>query len=272
VHRELDITQRGDRGANILIKRNIPNIKWTHGALPFAMGKTHDKVIGMMDKEPRGRVLDVPTGTGILAERLRKMGFEVSCCDINPSFFSVPDLKVEIGDLNQSLPYANNSFDYLICLEGIEHTENPSNAIREFQRILKKGGRIFISTPNFLNIERRIRFLFTGTFSKIPSHEVIENVWKGDMGMAHLSPLGYPLLKFIMECYGFRILRLEKDQPKRKMVWLLPFVWMIRLYGRMASKKRREVYRLDETLSNEIIMGGNTLIIVGEKEFEPQSV
>jgi hypothetical protein len=50
------------------------------------------------------------------------------------------------------------------------------------------------------------------------------------------------------------------------MVFLLPFVWVIRLYGRMASKKRREVYRLDETLSNEIIMGGNTLIIVGKKE------
>ncbi len=42
-------------------------------------------------------------------------------------------------------------------------------------------------------------------------------------------------------------------------------IWLIRLYGRMASKKRREVYRLDETLSNEIIIGGNTLIIVDEK-------
>jgi hypothetical protein len=33
----------------------------------------------------------------------------------------------------------------------------------------------------------------------------------------------------------------------------------------MTSNKRREAYRLDETLSNEIIMGGDTLIIVGEK-------
>jgi len=218
-----------------------------------------------MDKESRGKVLDVPTGTGVLADRLRKMGFEVSCCDINPSFFSVPDLKIEIGDLNQSLPYSDDSFDYLICLDGIEHTENPSNAIRESQRVLKKGGKIFLSTPNFLNIERRIRFLFTGTFSKIPSHEVIKNIWKGDLAMAHLSPLGYPLLKFIMECYGFRILRLEKDRPKHKMVWLLPFVWLIRLYGRLASEKRRDLYRLNETTRDEIILGGNTLIIVGEK-------
>lgn len=248
-----------------MVKRNIPNIEWNYGAVPFARDETHDKVIEMMDKESRGKVLDVPTGTGVLADRLRKMGFEVSCCDINPSFFSVPDLKIEIGDLNQSLPYSDDSFDYLICLDGIEHTENPSNAIRESQRVLKKGGKIFLSTPNFLNIERRIRFLFTGTFSKIPSHEVIKNIWKGDLAMAHLSPLGYPLLKFIMECYGFRILRLEKDRPKHKMVWLLPFVWLIRLYGRLASEKRRDLYRLNETTRDEIILGGNTLIIVGEK-------
>lgn len=245
--------------------RNHPDIQWTYGAIPFARDETHDKVIEMFGKEPRGKVLDVPTGTGILADRLRKMGFEVSCCDINPSYFSVPDLKIEIGDLNQSLPYPDDSFDYLTCLDGIEHTENPSNAVREFQRVLKKGGKIFLSTPNFLNIERRLRFLFTGTFSKIPSHEVIKNIWKGDLSMAHLSPLGYPLLKFIMECYGFRILRLEKDKPKHKMIWLLPFVWMIRFSGRLASKKRRELYRLHETTRNEIILGGNTLILIGEK-------
>ena len=58
---------------------------------------------------------------------------------------------------------------------------------------------------------------------------------------------------------------MEKGRRKPKMVWLLPLVWLIRLCGRMASKKRREYYRLDETIKNEIIMGGNALIIVGER-------
>jgi ubiquinone/menaquinone biosynthesis C-methylase UbiE len=89
------------------------------------------------------------------------MGLDVSCCDINSSYFSVPDLKIELGDLNQSLPYPDNTFDYLVCLDGIEHTESPSNTIREFQRVLRKGGKKFLSTINFLNIERRIRFLLT---------------------------------------------------------------------------------------------------------------
>jgi len=218
-----------------------------------------------MDKESRGKVLDVPTGTGVLAARLREMGFDVSCCDINASYFSVPELTIDIGDLNQSVPYPDESFDYLICLEGIEHTENPSNAIREFHRILKKSGKVFLSIPNFLNIERRFRFLFTGSFSKIPSLEVVRNIWKGDISMAHLSPLGYSLLKFIMEYHGFRVLRLEKDKRKRRMVWLLPFVWVIRLYGQFVSKKKKELYRLDETMRDEVILGGNTLIIVAEK-------
>jgi len=239
----------------------------TFGAVALARQETHDKVIKMMEKEPRGRVLDIPTGTGILSDRLRKMGFEVSCCDINPRYFSVPDLKVEIGDLNHTLPYPDYAFDYLVCLDGIEHTENPFNAIREFRRVLRKGGKVFISLPNFLNIERRFRFLFTGTFSKIPSHGTVEQVWKGNLYMAHLSLLGYPLLKFMMEHYGFRILRLEKDRKKSRMILLLPIVWMIRLYGQLATQERREAYRTDETLRHEIIMGGNTLIIAGEKVF-----
>jgi ubiquinone/menaquinone biosynthesis C-methylase UbiE len=240
-------------------------MSWPYGAVPLARDEIHDKVIAMMDKESRGKVLDVPTGTGILADRLRKMGFEVSCCDINPSYFSVADLEMKIGDLNHSLPYPPESFDFVACIEGLEHLENPSNAIREFHRILKKGGKIFISIPNFLNIERRLRFLFTGNFSKIPLLENGRKISGGDLSMAHLSPLGYSLLKFIIEYHGFRILRLEKDKRKRRMVWLLPFVWVIRLYGQLASKKKKNLYRLDETMSDEIILGGNTLIIVGEK-------
>jgi SAM-dependent methyltransferase len=241
-------------------------LQWNYGAVPLGRDETHDRVVEMLERERRGKVLDVPCGTGILGDRLRRMGFEVSCCDINPSYFSVPELRLDVGDLNRSLPYGDHSFDYLTCLDGIEHTENPWNAIREFQRVLKRSGKLFISLPNYLNIERRLRFLFTGSFSKIPSHETVREVWKGDLSMSHLTPLTYPLLKFVLEYYGFRILYLERDREKQRMKWLLPLVWLIRLGGRLASKKRREAYRLDETMIDEIIMGGNTLIIVGERE------
>ena len=233
--------------------------------IPLTRKEVHEKVVQMLSMEENGKLLDVPTGTGSLASRLQKMGFAVSCCDIQPSFFAAEDLTVEFGDMNKKLPYKAACFDYIVCLDGLEHVENPFNAIREFGRILKRGGKIFLSIPNFLNIERRLRFVLTGTFSKIPTVDTLKNIWKGELSMVHLNSLGYPLLKFVMELYGFRILRLEKDRKKPKMNWMRPIVWIIRLYALFASRKRRELYRLDETLMDEIIMGGNTLILVGEK-------
>ena len=249
-----------------LSEGNHTDAKWIFGAVPLARDEIHDKVIEMMDKEPRGRVLDVPTGTGILADRLRKRGFEVSCCDINPSYFSISDLALEVGDLNHSLPYPNGSFDFIACIEGLEHLENPFNAIREFHRLLKPGGKVFLSFPNYLNIERRLRFLITGLFSKIPSPKKLgkdrfENLW-----MLHLTPLTYPILKLMMEHLGFKILHIEKDKEKKRMRWLLPIVLVIRFYCLFWSKEKKKDYHLEDTLSPPLIMGGNTLILVGEKE------
>lgn len=241
-------------------------VKWGHGMVALSRNETHDRVVEMMAGESRGRVLDVPTGTGILADRLQKMGFDLQCCDVNTDYFSAPGLTVDIGDLNGRLPYADGWFDYVLCLDGIEHLENPFHALREFGRVLRRGGKLLLSIPNYLNIERRLRFLFMGTFSKIPSHETVKEVWKGDLSMAHLSPLGYPLLKFMLEHDGFRILRLEKDRRKNRMIWLKPFAWMVRFYGLFVSRRKKDHYRLEETLDEAILMGGNTLIILAEKK------
>ncbi len=244
-------------------KGNDDHEKGAFGAVPFASQETHDKVVEMIEKEARGKVLDVPCGTGVLADRLKRKGFDVYCCDISDSYFSIPDLTLKIGDLNHSIPYPDAFFDYVVSIDGIEHTENPSNAIREFVRVLKKGGKLFITTANFLNIERRLRYLFWGSLSRLPPRLAIEK--KSNLAMVHVSPLLYPLLKFIMEYNGFRIVRVEKEKLKPRMRWLLPIVWIIRFYGLFVSREIREIYRLNETESDVIIMGGNSVIIVGEK-------
>jgi ubiquinone/menaquinone biosynthesis C-methylase UbiE len=254
-----------ERGGATLLEENHPDKKWIYGAVPLSRDEIHDKLIEMMDEEPRGKVLDVPTGTGILAGRLKKMAFDVSCCDINSSYFSVPDLTIEIGDLNHSLPYSSEAFAFIVCIEGMEHLENPFNAIREFNRLLMPGGKVILSLPNYLNIERRMKFLITGLFSKIPSPKKLGRDRFKDLSMLHLVPLTYPTLKLAMEHWGFKILRIEKDKEKKRMKWLLPIVWGIRCYCSFWSKEKKEDYHLDDTLSSRLIMGGNTLILVAEK-------
>jgi SAM-dependent methyltransferase len=241
-------------------------MNWTYGAVPLARDEIHDKVIELMGKESRGRVLDVPTGTGILADRLRKMGFELSCCDINASYFSISDLEIQIGDLNQSLPYPSETFDFITCVEGLEHLENPFNAIREFHRLLKPRGKMILSLPNYLNSERRMKFLITGLFSKIPTPKIFGKDRFDDLSMLHLTSLTYPSLKLVTENLGFKILHIEKDKKKKRMKWLLPIVWGIRCYCFFWSKEKKEDYHLADTLSPQLMMGGNTLILVAEKE------
>jgi ubiquinone/menaquinone biosynthesis C-methylase UbiE len=231
----------------------------------LARAETHDWIVKSLSGEKKGVILDVPCGTGALAIRLRDMGFSVSCCDINPSLFSVPDIEIKKGNLNQSLPYPSECFDYITCLEGLEHLENPFSAIREFNRVLKRGGKLFLSLPNYLNIERRLRFTITGLFSKVPSPERLGKDRFDNLWMHHLTPLTYPVLKLVLQHWGFKILSISKDKEKKRMKWLLPVVWGIRFYCFFWSKEKREEYHLDETLSPSLIMGGNTLILVAKK-------
>ena len=53
-----------------------------------------------------------------------------------------------IGDIctrNESL--ADSSFDYVVCTEVLEHTLRPFEAVEELWRILRPGGRLFLSVP-----------------------------------------------------------------------------------------------------------------------------
>jgi len=231
----------------------------------LARDETHDWVVDALSKEKKGTLLDAPAGTGALALRLKHIGFSVSCCDINPLQFSAREIEFKEGDLTRSLPYPSGSFDFITCLEGLEHLENPFNAIREFSRILKPEGKLFLSLPNYLNIERRLKFLITGLFSKVPSPQKVGKDRFDELWMLHLIPLTYPVLRLILEHSGFQILALAKDKEKKRMKWLLPFVWGIRLYCRFWPEEKRKDYHLEETLSPELIMGGNTLILVSRK-------
>jgi SAM-dependent methyltransferase len=232
---------------------------------PLARNGVHERVIAYLADKPRGRILDVPTGRGALARSLHEEGFIVSCCDIEPGQFLAKELTVERGDLNGRLPYGDEEFDYVCFLEAIEHTENPYNAVREVARVLKRGGTLAMSTPNYLNIERRMKFLVTGFFTKPVSNEKFLGACKGRPYGLHLSPLGYTLIRFALESAGLKIVRLAYDMRKPNIVFLKPLTWLIRAYSKLWSKAKREEYWLNETTSNVILEGGNTLIIFAEK-------
>jgi 2-polyprenyl-3-methyl-5-hydroxy-6-metoxy-1,4-benzoquinol methylase len=206
----------------------------------------HKKVLSYMEGKAPARVLDCPAGPGALAGKLKVMGFEVSCCDMEPENFRMEGLKCNYGNLNGKLPYKDGEFDFVLCVEGIEHTENPYNAIGELSRVLKLDGVLVLTTPNYLNIERRLKFLVMGSFTKPVSLEFFKENLGEDASGLHLSTLGYTEIKFALERVGFEIKELTYDREKPKQKFLKPLVLLIRLYTRIWSKESRQRYLIDE--------------------------
>jgi ubiquinone/menaquinone biosynthesis C-methylase UbiE len=74
-------------------------------------------------------VLDVATGGGHVAARLRKAGSEVVTCD------SAPGMNPDVICRAEDLPFADGSFDVVTCRIAAHHFEDPAPALCEFARV-----------------------------------------------------------------------------------------------------------------------------------------
>lgn len=236
---------------------------------PVAMAHEaiHERVAEILDPLPRGALLDVPAGEGALASRLKALGFEVHCCDLYTEIFRLSGVEIRRGDLSKELPYSDAEFDYITCVEGIEHIENPQAAVREFARLLCAGGHLIVSTPNILNVEERLKWLVYGYTShfKPLSREHLENLRRDYGGREevalHVNPVSYSELRYTLEKYGFEIVRAHLDKPKKNLWVYWPVVALIRLVNRLTPERKRRERWSDELQSDEVLLGGNTLII-----------
>lgn len=58
------------------------------------------------------------------------------------------------------LPFRNNTFDYLVCSEVIEHIDEREKCLREVARVLKPDGVLVLSTPNWWSLYGLFRYLY----------------------------------------------------------------------------------------------------------------
>lgn len=120
--------------------------------VPAMFAEWAKRIAGSTHVQEGQRVLDVACGTGILARELasRTANNElVSGVDANPGMLAVakrvaPQIQWREGDV-ESLPYDNDSFDYVLCQFGLMLFPEPVAALKEMKRVLKSGGELTVA-------------------------------------------------------------------------------------------------------------------------------
>lgn len=103
---------------------------------------------------PRGsKVLEVAPGPGYFSVELARLGdFNCTGLDISKTFVEIArangkkagvNIDFRLGDAAH-MPFANETFDFLLCRAAFKNFSQPVEALREMHRVLKPGGRALI--------------------------------------------------------------------------------------------------------------------------------
>jgi SAM-dependent methyltransferase len=122
-------------------------------------GSSHAVMLQMLDRLPPSRLLDLGCSGGLFAERARAAGHHVTGVDA----VEVPGVRERtdrffVADLERGIPAeVGGRYDVVVAGDIIEHISRPVPLLREMRRVLRPGGQLLLSVPNFGHWYPRVR-------------------------------------------------------------------------------------------------------------------
>lgn len=124
--------------------------------VPDATAPWHELVKPQLGDVAGLRVLEIGCGRGAFAVYLADRGADLVAADFSPSAVELTAKllagrgEARVEDI-QSLSFPDDWFDLVISLETLEHVPDPSRGLAELVRVTRRGGRVIVTTPNYLN-------------------------------------------------------------------------------------------------------------------------
>jgi SAM-dependent methyltransferase len=227
-------------------------------------------------RQPRGCVLDIPAGKGDDSRRLVALGYDVVPADLFPETF---DTKIGVecvpADLTLHWPLEDESFDYVLSSEAIEHLPNQLHVLGECARVLRPGGKLLLTTPNLLSLRARAAFMLTGNRAFKTWVDEITSVWGYENGRiyhGHAFLINYLQLRYLLWHSGLRVTEVVRNRFSLTSILLLPLVPLVWLATRGAMRKARRrnprpgIYReIERDLFSLAMLLSSNLFVVAEK-------
>ena len=114
---------------------------------------------------PNDLVLEFGAGPSFASELFNRLGYRSVALDLNPEILAFArqrwaiDQRLDVGRAHfvagdgLRLPFADASFDGIVCLNALHHMPDYAAALAEMRRILKPGARAAFSEPGSLHAE-----------------------------------------------------------------------------------------------------------------------
>lgn len=115
--------------------------------------------ISWLELDSASKVLEIGSGSGGPALFLgRTVGCQVTGLDINPSSTAAANewaqslgldalVHFQHGDASQRLPFEDQAFTAVMCIDSINHLPGRLQVLKEWYRVLRPGGRMLFTNP-----------------------------------------------------------------------------------------------------------------------------
>ena len=145
--------------------------KWDNMKESFFSDSARKKAFEIAKIKKDDTIADIGAGTGYITEGLIEKNVKVIAVDQSPSmlkemqkkFSTYTNIDYRVGD-SENLPVKDFEVDYVFANMYLHHVDNPEKSIKEMVRILKNGGKLFITdldehTHEFLRTEQYDKWL-----------------------------------------------------------------------------------------------------------------
>jgi len=159
------------------------------------------------------RILDIGCGTGAMLDQLAPYG-EVIGADFAEQALAFCRQRGDRYALARSdarrLPFASNTFDIVTAMDIVEHIDNDKAAMSEILRVLKPGGRVFVTVPAY------------------------QSLWsEHDVALHHYRRYTAPMVKDLFQRIGLRI-----DKLTYSVTSIFPAAWTFRQVAKRLRRRK----------------------------------
>lgn len=211
-----------------------------------------------------GRVLEIGTGIGygidIIAPHCEK--FITIDKFTSDTTATLPD-NVEFKQATvPPLPFADETFDYVVSFQVIEHIDDDREFVKEILRVLRKGGKFIVTTPN-----RPMSITRNPWHVREYTSEELYMLLKGFDSVECRGVVGNERVMAYYEKNRESVRRIMRFDIFR-MQWWLPASLLKIPYDIMNRRNRRRLHSQNQELTESITMEDYAIAPVGEECFD----